>query len=62
MASRCSKCNNIGFEMVEETPKGSAFKLMFIRCISCHSVVGVMDYYNIGYLLKTLAQKLGFNI
>jgi len=60
--SKCPSCNNSSFEMIEETPKGSSFKLMFIRCKSCKTVVGVTDYFNTNFLLKKLAEKLNLEI
>jgi uncharacterized Zn finger protein len=57
--SKCPKCDGKNFEMVEETPKGSAFRLMFIRCAECGAVVGVMDYFNIGDLMRKVLNKLG---
>lgn len=52
--SRCPKCNNSTFEIVEQEPKNSSYKLMFVQCSSCGSVIGVLDYFNIGTLLKKL--------
>jgi predicted nucleic-acid-binding Zn-ribbon protein len=60
--SKCPKCENSSFEMVEQTPKGSAFKLMFVQCALCNTVVGVMDYYNIGSVLRELARKIGVTL
>lgn len=56
--STCTKCGSYAFEMVENTPNGSEFKVMFIQCSSCGGVVGVTDYYNVGGMLETLATKL----
>jgi uncharacterized Zn finger protein len=50
--SSCPKCGNHAFQLQENTPTGSAYKLMFVQCSSCGSVVGVMDYFNIGTLIK----------
>jgi hypothetical protein len=44
--------------MIEHTPRYSNFKLLFVQCTSCHAVVGVMDYYNIGTRLNELEQKI----
>lgn len=60
--SSCPKCGNGHFEMVENSPKGSDFKLTFIQCSSCGAVVGVMDYYNIGNIVNQIAEKLGITI
>lgn len=60
--SKCPSCQSTNFEMKEETPNGSGFKLMFIRCISCKTVVGVLEYFNSGFLIKELAKKLNINL
>lgn len=60
--SKCPSCTSSSFETNIETPKDSAFKLLFVRCSSCGTVVGVLDYYNIGSLLEKLGRKLGVNL
>ena len=59
--SKCPKCDNTRFEVVEHSPSGSNFKLMFIQCASCGSVVGVTEYYNAGALLHKIMKKLGID-
>ena len=56
--SKCPHCQKSGFEAVPEEPKGSNFKIIFIRCQSCKTVVGTTDYYNTGSLIHILAKKL----
>ena len=60
--SKCPKCGNTEFEAVNESPVNSNFELIFIRCANCHSVVGVVDFYNVGALLKKLAKKLNIDL
>jgi len=61
-SSKCPKCDSSTFESVIETPKNSNFKLNFIRCASCKTVVGVLDFYNIGALIRSFANKLNINL
>jgi hypothetical protein len=56
--STCIKCGGTRFEVRENTPRDSAFKLMFVQCAACGGVVGVQEYYNIGGMLQKLAKKL----
>lgn len=58
--STCPKsgCNSHFFEIVEHTPSDSRFKHNFVQCSSCGTVVGVLDFYNIGQLIYRLAAKL----
>lgn len=58
--SKCPKCENGFFEVSENSPSKSNFKLMFVQCSKCGTVVGAMDYWNIGTLLKDLEKKVGF--
>jgi hypothetical protein len=58
--SKCPKCDNGYFEVTENSPSKSNFKLLFVQCSSCGSVVGTMDYWNIGTLVKELEKKVGF--
>lgn len=57
--STCVKCGGSMFETVEQSPRGSNFKLIFIQCSSCGGVVGVMDYFNIGAKVENLEKDLG---
>ena len=57
--STCVKCGNSSFEVKENSPSKSNYKLMFIQCSSCGGVVGVMDYFNIGDFVVKIAKKLG---
>lgn len=60
--SKCPRCSNDEFEAVNETPINSEYELIFIRCTSCKIVVGVIDYYNVGALVKKLAAKLKIDL
>ena len=56
--SKCSSCGSYHFEMVENEPRGSNYKQMFIQCSSCGSVVGVTGFYNTSSLLDELEEKI----
>jgi hypothetical protein len=60
--SKCSKCENTTFEVVNETPVNSNYPLIFIRCVKCQTVAGIIDYYNVGTLVKKLANKLKIDL
>lgn len=61
-SSKCPHCQKSAFETAIEEPTGSNFKVIFIRCQSCKTVLGVLDFYNAGVLVKKLAQKLNINL
>jgi hypothetical protein len=54
----CPKCGNTTFENNIIQPKNSNYKLTAINCDSCGAIIGVLDYFNIGGMLQTLARKL----
>ena len=60
--SKCPGCWNTSFELVVKTPSGSDFALNFIQCSRCGGVVGVLESYNIGELILSLAKKLNVSI
>ena len=60
--SKCPKCENTEFEAVNEFPLNSDYELIFIRCKKCLTVVGVLDYYNVGTLIHKLAKKLNIDL
>ncbi|CNI33525.1 Uncharacterised protein [Yersinia frederiksenii] len=60
--SRCPKCESTRFEMVEKEVANARFKIMFIQCSSCGTVVGTTDYENTPSLLHKLATALGVKI
>lgn len=59
--ARCprSDCNGFSFRMETIEPTGSAIKVMAICCSTCGAVVGVTDYWNVGGLVKKIADRLG---
>ena len=60
--SKCPKCEGLEFEVVNQTPINSNYELIFVRCNQCKTVVGVIDFYNVGTLIKKLAQKLKIDL
>jgi uncharacterized Zn finger protein len=60
--SQCPKCESTRFETAVEEPSGSAYKIIFVRCSHCGTVVGTTDYYNTGALLEKIAKRMGFDI
>lgn len=56
--SICAKCGNHIFGIVEQEPSGSRFKVYFVQCMSCHSPIGIMDYFDNNSLIEKLENKL----
>lgn len=61
-SSMCPRCESHRFELKENTPTGSGYRMYFIQCASCGAVVGVTPYHNTSALLGKLASKLGFKL
>jgi uncharacterized Zn finger protein len=61
-SSTCTKCGSTSFEVKENSPMGSNFRIMFVQCSNCGGVVGTMDYFNIGQLIHDLAKKLSLKL
>ena len=60
--TKCPKCENTSFEVVNDTPKDSNFKLMYVRCYSCKTLVSVLDFFNLGTQIKKLAKGLNIDL
>ncbi len=56
--SKCARCDNTTFEMIENTPEGSKFQLTFIQCVQCGTVIGVQSNENIPALLHFMKDML----
>lgn len=52
LTSTCAKCGGHYFEIKGFEPRGANYKQNFVQCTSCGVPVGVLDYYNVGTLLK----------
>jgi len=64
--STCAKCGGTIFTVKEKEPANSNFVLQFVECSSCGTVVGVLNFYDIGSLildqnraLQAIARAIG---
>lgn len=44
--TKCPKCGQTHFELVEDTPKESLQKFYYLRCDSCKSFLAAFHYIN----------------
>lgn len=65
LMSKCGHCGGFRWELHEESPTGSIFKVNFIRCAACKVPIGVTDYYDthskvdrVEKLVKTLGDSV----
>ena len=64
VAAHCprSDCNGTGFELKEVEIRNSRFRHYGVICTKCGALVSVLDFDNVGGLLRTLASKLGVKL
>jgi hypothetical protein len=56
--TKCPHCNSTRFELKEIEPNGSIYKLSAVQCVGCGAPSGVMDFWNIGTLLKQQEKQI----
>ncbi len=56
--SKCGACNSTTFEIKENSPKGSNFKLYVFQCASWGAVVGGFEYQSNNVLLDKLSDAV----
>ncbi len=61
-SSTCPKCDHTGFEVKEHRPPGTDYRLTFVQCSACGTVVGTMDCRNLADLIHRLADRLGVDL
>ena len=59
MLSACPKCEQHFFEAIVAEPANSQFKMIFVQCRSCGTVVGTEPFINTHTTLSTIHSKLG---
>ena len=67
--TRCPHCNSTSFEMVENSPRTSRYRLHAVQCASCGAPFTFMEYHNIGRMmekqneaLKKIARAAGVSV
>ncbi len=56
--SKCAHCKSFSFELVEQVPIGSNYKLFFVQCSICKNPVGVLEYFNSGAQIGKVEKKI----
>jgi phage FluMu protein Com len=62
MNSKCPNCQKSGFEISTESPSNSNFKVTFVRCTSCKTVVGTLEPESTTSLLHKIAKGLNIRL
>ena len=50
--TKCGHCGGTFWEIKTIEPRGGNYKQNIMQCVACGVPVGVMDYYNLGKLMK----------
>ena len=58
MMSTCSKCQGHLFELSENSPAKSRYKLWFVQCSTCGVPIGAMEYLNAGTNLARIEERV----
>jgi hypothetical protein len=58
LQSKCAHCQNVRFELSEEAPENSAFKVYFVRCAGCKNPIGILPYQDTNTKIDSLEEKL----
>lgn len=58
MHSVCGKCGTFTWELSEEAPNLSNWKLFFVRCAMCKVPIGVLEYNNAGAKLDKVEKTV----
>lgn len=56
--TKCPNCQKSGFELVEDSPSGSAWKMSYIRCTSCKTFLQALYPHNISLQIENLHEAL----
>lgn len=56
--SKCPKCENNTFELTEDSPKNSKYKMQFLRCCSCKTIITTLPFYDTTSILESIEKDL----
>jgi len=56
--TKCPKCENKQFELVEDYPTNSSFKMFYIRCSSCKTFLQALPYNDTNNMIDRIIKFL----
>lgn len=59
--TKCPKCEKTQFDIVEDYPTNSAFKMYYVRCSSCKTFLQALPYEDTNTLIKKIIKFLKIN-
>lgn len=61
-SSKCPKCENTNFEIVEDVPLNSNFKFWYLRCMTCKTLIQAIPFIDLNSRITKLAKALNINL
>lgn len=52
--TKCPKCEQKIFELVEDAPTNSKWKYMYLRCTKCKTFLAILPYNNTNVMIEQL--------
>ena len=59
--TKCPKCEKTNFELVEDFPKDSRYKMWYMRCSSCRTFLHALPYEDTNTLLNKIIRFLNIH-
>jgi formate dehydrogenase maturation protein FdhE len=56
--TKCPKCDNSSFTLVEDFPANANFKMYYIRCASCNTFLQALPYYDTNSKIEALQEDI----
>jgi len=56
--TKCPKCDNANFELVEDVPSGTKWVFLYLRCTSCKTFLQALPFDNTNTLIENLQNDI----
>ena len=56
--TKCPKCEHTSFELVEDTPTGTEWTHLYLRCSKCKTFLQMVPYSNTNVLIDNLQKDI----
>ncbi len=57
--TKCPKCQAVAFELAEDTPTGSNWKMYYLRCASCKTFLHATPFLHTNKILDNILTEIG---
>lgn len=56
--TKCPKCDNTNFELVNDVPTGTKWVLLYLRCSSCKTFMQALPFDNTNTLIESMQDDI----